>query len=74
MMPRRKMTWAAKRSVVFLGVNLMKMMAGNKTQTTLPMVDPTNPRTNSMSGIMMPTIKVMAMTLMVMMLKCLGGI
>ena len=39
----------------------------------LPMVDPTIPRTNSMSGINIPTTNVIAMTTMVMVFQRLGG-
>jgi len=34
-------TCAAKRSVVFLDVNLRKITAGKMMQITLPMVEPT---------------------------------
>ena len=37
------------------------------------MVDPTIPKTNSMSGIIIPTIKVITTTTTVMVLKRFGG-
>ena len=54
-------TFAPKRSVVFFSVSLMKMTEGIRMHTTLPMVEPTIPSTFSMSGVLMPTIKVIKM-------------
>ena len=49
------------RSVVSFSVSLIKMTDGISIQTILPIVDPTIPSTFSMSGVLMPTIKVMIM-------------
>ena len=51
-------TLAPKRSVVFFSVSLINMTEGIKIQTTLPMVEPTRLRTFSMSGVLIPTTKV----------------
>ena len=71
--PVTKTAWAASRSVVFLLVSLRNMREGKMTQMTDPMVEPTMPRTNSMSGIMMPSAMVTSITITVMELKRTGG-
>ena len=52
----------------------MYIRDGKMIPTAEPMVEPTIPRTNSMSGIMMPRKRVMAITLTVMTLNRVGGI
>jgi hypothetical protein len=71
--PTTSTNWAASRSVVFFVVSLMNMSAGKMMQMADPMVEPTMPRTNSMSGMRMPRVRVMRITMTVMTLNRAGG-
>lgn len=69
-----RLTWANSLSCVLLVDMHMKATAGNITQMSTPIVEPTSPRTNSMLGISSPTVSETHMILMVKHLNRVSGI